>query len=108
MESGLKNQSPTLTGGQITMSAWTRVIESFDAIPDVYKNSYKTVLGDRSTFPYTILAPIIPSVRRKSTEKLLSEVDDTIYIWELRKNKVDLTVYPIDTISDLELGSVLL
>jgi hypothetical protein len=108
MESGLQNQLSTLTGGQQTMSSWARVIESYEAIPQAYRGLYNTVLGNELSVPYTVFAPAISSVRRKSTEKLLCEMNNTIHIWERIGEKVDAIAYPMDTISDLEIGNVLL
>ncbi len=104
----MNNQLSTLTGGQQTMLSWAKVIESYESIPEAYRSSYNSVLGDEPPFPYTVLAPAIPGLRHRATEKLLCEMNDTIYIWERIGRKVDLAAYPLNTISDLEIGNILL
>jgi hypothetical protein len=58
--------------------------------------------------PYTVFAPAIAGLRHRTTEKLLCEAHGTIYVWERVSNRVILAAYPIATISDLEMGEILL
>ena len=58
--------------------------------------------------PYTVFAPAIAGLRHRTTEKLLCEVHDTIYVWERVGGRAALTAYPLETISDLEMGEILL
>jgi hypothetical protein len=106
--SDTNNQMSTWTGARQTMSSWSRVIESPEALPDVYRSSFNAVLGNESTMPYTVFAPAIAGLRHRTTEKLLCEAHDTIYVWERVSNRVILAAYPTETISDLEMGEILL
>jgi hypothetical protein len=106
--SDTNNQMSSWTGARQTMSSWSRVIESPEALPDVYRSSFNAVLGNESTMPYTVFAPAIAGLRHRTTEKLLCEAHGTIYVWERVSNRVILTAYPTETISDLEMGEILL
>ena len=96
------------TGARQTMSSWSRVIESFESMPEVFKESYQMMLGDTASFPYTVFAPPIAGLRRKVIEKILCETEDSICVWEHVGNQVRMTEYPITSISDIEIGRILL
>ena len=108
MPTDLNNELSAMTGARQTMSSWSKVIESPDAVPDVYRSSFNTVLGHEPTMPYTVFAPAIAGLRHRTTEKLLCEAHGTIYAWERVSNRVILAAYPTETISDLEMGEILL
>lgn len=90
------------------MSAWAKVIEPGEAVPEAYRSSYKMAVGEGSPLPYTVFAPAIAGWRHKTTEKLLCEVNDTLYVWERIGDQVAVAAYPLSTISDLEIGCILL
>jgi hypothetical protein len=102
------SQLPTLTGSRQTKLPWSRVIASYDAIPESFRSSYKMIVGDQPLVPYTVFTPAIAGMRYKTTEKLLCEVNDAIYIWERIGKQVRMTEYPLKRISDFEIGYVLL
>jgi hypothetical protein len=106
--SDTNNQMSTWTGARQTMSSWSKIIEAPDAVPEVYRSSFNTVLGHEPTMPYTVFAPAIAGLRHRTTEKLLCEAHGTIYVWERVGNRVALAAYPTETISDLEMGEILL
>lgn len=108
MASDSAGQLSQQTGARQTMSSWAKVVESWEAIPEVYRNSYSMVVAEGSSPPYTVFAPVIAGSGHKATEKLLCEVSDTIYVWERVKDRVTMVAYPLRTISDLEVGSILL
>lgn len=108
MASNSDSQLSTLTGARQTMMSWSKVVESYEAVPEAYRSSYQMTVGDGAPFPYTVFAPAIASFRHKTTEKLLCEVSDAIYVWERIGNQVGMAAYPLETISDLEIGSILL
>lgn len=108
MTSDSNGELSTWTGARQTMSSWAKVIESPEAVPEVYRSSYNKVLGHEPRFPYTVFAPAIAGLRHRTTEKLLCKAHDTIYVWERAGGRVALTAYPLETISDLEMGEILL
>jgi hypothetical protein len=90
------------------MSSWAKVIESYDDIPEIYQGQCKMLMGDRQVFPYLVLAPPLDGMRRRTTEKLLCEVDDTLYVMERAGQRITTTGYPLKTIRDVEMGSIIL
>ncbi len=90
------------------MSSWSKVVESFESMPEVFKSSYQMALGNVQPFPYTVFAPSFAGIRRKTTEKLLCEANDSIYIWEHVGSRVVMAEYPLKAISDFEVGEILL
>ena len=110
MSSDLNNSLAELTGARQTMLSWVKAVESYAAIPDIYKESCKSILEDCHPFPYVVFTPKNSDNKQqgKITEKLLCEIDGVFHIWEHVDGKVILTSYPLDTMSFLEVGNVLL
>jgi hypothetical protein len=108
LTSDLNSQLSTMTGARQTMSSWAKVIESPEGVPKVYRSSFNTVLSHEPTMPYTVFAPAIAGLRHRTTEKLLCEAHGMIYVWERVGDRVALAAYPTETISDLEMGEILL
>ena len=108
MTSNLNTPLATETGGKQTMASWAKVIESYAAVPEIYKDSCKTILADSHPFPYVVLAPAISGIRHKAAEKLLCEVNDVFHVWESIGGKIISTAYPLKTICAVEAGSILL
>jgi len=106
MSENLKLES--LTGAKQTMSAWTKVIESYEDIPSVYKFFFEERLADNQTIPYTLLAPSLVKPAGRTTEKLICDADNAIHILERNDSQVVTKSYPYKTISMLEMGNVLL
>ena len=91
------------------MSTWAMVVESREAVPAAFRGAHSAVTGAGPHFPYTVFAPVLAGRRRKtSTEKLLCEAGDTLYVWERTGDRVATAAYPLKTISDLEIGNILL
>jgi hypothetical protein len=108
MSPNLKSQLSLLTGAAQTMSAWSKVIESYDAVPEVYKSFLKPYSDDSQAFPYAILTPPLEKFLRKTTEKLIYDLNDAIHILERTGNQVVAKSYPYQTIRALEVGNILL
>lgn len=109
MPSDLNNELSKMTGARQTMTSWSKVIESFESVPEAYKNSYQAAVGNIQPFPYTVFAPSIPGLRRHNLiERLICEVDHCIYVWERSSRQITLTEYPLSTISTFEIGRILL
>lgn len=90
------------------MASWARVIESYTAVPEPFKNACRSLLADRSPFPYTLFAPAIGGLQSKGHEKVLCIVDDVFYIWERVGSQIVAATYPLPGISVTEVGRVLL
>ncbi|MBN1888586.1 MAG: hypothetical protein JW850_11370 [Thermoflexales bacterium] len=90
------------------MASWAKRIESYDAIPQVYQSSLKTLLGDSQTFLYMVLTPAREKFFHKTTEKLVCDLGDAIYVLERAGKRVSVRGYRWDSIRDVEVGTVLL
>ncbi len=97
-----------LTGSAQTMLSWSKVIESYDDVPEVYKGFFKTLLGDSKTFPHVVLTPALDRFLHKTPERLVCDVNDTIYVVERDNNQIIARGYPVKAIRDVEVGEVLL
>jgi hypothetical protein len=98
----------TLTGARQTMASWSKVIESYDAIPSAYKSFLKPYAGNAQSFPYTILTPSQDKFLHKTTEKLTYDSDDAIHILERIGSRVTAKSYPYKDIHSVEVGNILL
>jgi hypothetical protein len=102
------NKLPTLTGAKQSKLAWSRRIESYEALPEPYKDFFKAELAERSTFPYVILTPPLDKPLRKTTEKLIIERESTIQVLERTGSQVVAKSFPYPAQRILEMGNVLL
>lgn len=108
MSSTIENPIEELTGAKQTMTSWAKVIQSYEDVPEIYKNSCKSLLETRTPFPYVVLAPVISDYKQRTTEKLLCEIDGILHIWGRSGKQIISTAFPLKTIYSLEVGSVLL
>lgn len=98
-----------MTGAAQTMAAWSKVIESREEIPAIYKNCFEQFIGREQSFPHVVLTPSLNKFPRKTTEKLICDIGDAIYIFEKRNgNQISATSYLYSDICEVELGIVLL
>ncbi len=108
MPSNVENPFAELTGAKQTMLSWAREIESYEDIPEDYKNSCKAVLQDCHPFPYMVLAPAISEYKQRNTEKLLCNVDGILHVWERTGKQVVSMAFPLNAVYSFEEGCVLL
>ena len=101
-------QSTVLTAARQTMAAWSRVIESREDIPAVYKSCFDQHFGSDSSFPYVILTPPLDKFSRRTTEKLICDTDKAIHIFERNGHQIEVSNYPYRDIYGVELGIILL
>jgi hypothetical protein len=98
-----------MTGARQTMMSWAKVIDSFEAVPEIYKKPYQALVKNIDTLPYTVLAPAQGNLRdRKSAERLLCEIGDMFYVLERAGTQVLTTGHRYQDICSLELGNMLL
>lgn len=101
-------QRPTfLTGDRLIMLSWAKLIRSYDELPEAYKAFFDSQLAQEE-FPYTVLSPAITGYLRKVPEKLICEINQTIYVVEIENGKIAATGFPTDQIFELQAGTVLL
>lgn len=104
----LNDQSNLLTGAKQTMAAWSKVIETYEAIPAAYKDFFETYIADDQHFPYIVFTPVLIKPKGKTTEKLIYDADNAIHILERNGSRVNAKSYPYQTICKVEVGNVLL
>ena len=99
---------PLLTAGEQTKRSWAKEIESYNKVPDIYKDFYDSLLDDVASFPYTVITPAFNGFIHRENEKLISSQDSNIFIIENANNQLNTTSYAIDNISYIEVGTILL
>ena len=108
MSENLNSQGAVLTGAKQTMASWSKVIESYEAIPAIYKFFFETQIADNQRFPYALLTPSLVKLNGKTTEKLIYDTNDAIHILERNGGQVVAKSYPYHTVCTVEVGSILL
>jgi len=99
---------PALTAGEITKLSWAKSIESIAEVPVVYKEFFEPLPADGRPFPYSILTPSFEGFLHRTAEKLICYFGDELYILEKDGNSFKTQCYPLEGISYIEFGSILL
>jgi hypothetical protein len=97
-----------LNAGEQTRLSWAKVIRSYEAVPEAYKEFFDAQLSNGQVFPYTILAPVFETLGYRISEKLVCSFDREIYILEKSGNGLVVQGYPLADISYVEFSSMLL
>ncbi len=93
------------TSSTQTMRTWTRVLSSFEDVPEAFQSAF----SQDAAFPYTILLPEDKlSFLQKRREQLLCMYDDQIVVMESGRDQVYVTPHRIQEILFLEHGQELL
>lgn len=108
MTQELKEQSTTMTAAKQTMAAWSKLLESREEIPTIYKNHFDRSFGSGEPFPLVLWTPSLDRFPHKTTEKLICDTSDAIYIFEKNGSQIDTTAYLYRDISGSEIGNILL
>ncbi len=104
-------RSPQVTGlysGQRTELTWAKVIDSYENVPEIYKEFFKPYLASGQAFPYTILTPAYETFACRITGKLVCVLDRGIHILEGNGKDLLVQCYPLEGISHVEVSSMLL
>jgi hypothetical protein len=108
MSHDTNNHEPVMTGARQTMSTWSKRIESYDAIPVVYRSALDPQLAETADFPHIVLIPPLDKFLRKTNQKLICDSPEAIHILERSGSQVVKKCYPYQGITMLEYGSILL
>ncbi len=108
MQKNMQGHDDLLTGEKQTREAWTRNIESYDEIPEIYRGAFNRLVPDHTQFPYTLLAPSLVKSLDRTTEKLIIDARGLLYVLEWNGSQVVEHSYPYQSIFSIELGNVLL
>lgn len=83
-------------------SAAARVMESYDSLPEIYQEFFRSHHSSGQAFPYTVLTPAYETSDGRITEKLIYVIDHTLYVLEKNEATVVKVCYPIDEINYVE------
>ena len=97
-----------MTAARQSMAAWSKLVESREDIPAVYKTHFDKTFDSKQRFPLVIWTPSLERFPRKTTEKLICDTDEALYIFEKNGNQVDSTCYPYREMCGSEIGIILL
>lgn len=87
-----------------TTSYWARPIQSFEEIP----NAFKEFLPQSELFPYIIYSPPDSWGEKKTNAKLTCMYQDKVVVLEVIRNEVNTTCYWFKDIDYIEQGTMLL
>jgi hypothetical protein len=96
------------SSGEDLKSSWAETVESYAAVPDVYKGFFEAYRTGGRDFPYAVLTPNFEGFLNPSTEKMICEMGGEICVLERSGNSFRAKSYPLEEISYLEAGTVLL
>ena len=96
------------TAAEQTRASWAEQVTGFDQVPAAFKDSFKTLVGDSRTWPYTLLMPTYEGFMWRENPRLVCSLDDRIHVMESAMNKITCTSYPIQDICYVEQGAILL
>ncbi len=99
---------PRLSAAEQTKSSWAKSVESYAAVPTVYKDYFEPLLAEGRVFPYTVLTPAYEGFIHRATEKLICDFGREIYILERSGNAFEAQCYPLEGISYVEVRTILL
>lgn len=108
MPQNLTSQSNVMTAASQTMAGWSRVIESPDDIPAIYKSHFDLCFDSKQRFPTVIWTPALDKFPRRTTDKLICDDESALTIFEKVGGQVDVLCYPYRDVEEAELGIVLL
>jgi len=99
----LNSDDAVWTGARQTMASWTRVLASYEEVPDIYKGFFENGMT-----PYTLLLPPIMKPHGRTTEKLVYDSHGAIHILERSGDQVAAKSYPYPSVRMMESGCILL
>jgi hypothetical protein len=99
---------PKLTAAEQTKLTWAKSIDSYEALPEVFKEYFDPFLLEGREFPYTVLTPSYEGFIHRTSEKLICEFDREIHVLERSGNGFEARCYPLECISYVEARTVLL
>jgi hypothetical protein len=99
---------PIINATELTKSSWARPVKAIIDVPDGFKDQFETLLADGKEFPYTVLAPSHERFLHKTSEVLICDFGNEIYVFERRGNACEVQCYPHAGINYFEIRTMLL
>jgi hypothetical protein len=97
-----------LTPVEATRLSWAKDVNSYQEIPEPFREELATLGIAEVNFDYGVITPSFEGFLKPDTEKLIFWLDTTLYVLEKSKNRILTTRYPQEDISYVERGSILL
>ena len=79
-----------------------RVIESYDGVPEIYQEFFRSHRSGGQAFPYSVLTPTYETSGGRITGKLICVIEHTLYVLEENETNVIKVCFPIDEINYVE------
>ena len=102
------NSLKSLTGAKQTMLAWSKKIDSFEELPEIYKDFFNDYLASHSSFPYIVLVPPMDKPMVRKTEKLIIDRGAAIQVIERSGSELISKIFSYTSVRFLETGNILL
>lgn len=87
---------------------WGRLIKSSDKVPEVYRAAFDALLAGTDRFPHTVFVPPCVGVKNRPEGRLICCLNGGIHLLEVVGSSLVSTVYPVEKISRVQAGLVLL
>jgi hypothetical protein len=97
-----------LTQAELTQLSWARRVETYEAVPEAFRDFFRPLQEAGGGLPYSVLTPSYEGFLHQAVERLVCDPGDEIHILERSKKGYKDTCYPLDGISSLEYRKVLL
>jgi hypothetical protein len=101
-------EHPTLSAAEQTRLSWAKPVNSYAAVPQVYRDFFAPLQAAGREFPYTVLTPSYEGFIHRSTEKLVCALDQELHILENTGGAFVAHGYPLNGIHSIEMSVVLL
>ena len=99
---------PLLDATEQTKLSWAKLIGSYAAVPDVFKDFFEPFQESGLDFPYTVLTPSYEGFLHPTTEKLICDFVHDIYILERKGSSYEVRDYPLEKINYVGIRTALL
>ncbi len=108
MTQNLQSQNILLTGARQTMAAWSKVLESREEIPAIYQAHFERYFAVGAPFPFVVWMPSLNRHTGWTTETLICDTPDALYIFEKHGTQVSALSYSYEDVYSVEDGNILL
>ncbi len=99
---------PDRTYDEQTRCSWARLIQSFADLPEIYHDLFPVGPDGARVLPHAVLTPTYEGFLRRENQKLVYTGDRRIHIAERVKTGLARLCFPLDGISYVERGEILL
>ena len=110
MSADSNNPYAQMTGARQTMIAWARPVDSFEDLPEIFREPVRGLVENINNFPYSVLAPAQgnPFSGKNFSDKVLFEIGNSLCVLENRDGRVQIICLPYADVCSLETGNILL